>query len=53
MPNQKQFSQTYYDKANEEEAFRDYAPFRYGKVEQDPTVAAYRFLFWPRSACDP
>ena len=40
MADQKQFSQIYYDKANEEEAFKDYAPFRYGKVEQDPTVAA-------------
>ena len=40
MADEKQFSQTYYDKANEEEAFKDYAPFRYGKVEQDPTVAA-------------
>ena len=35
MPKQTQFSQTYYDKANEADAFKDYAPFRYGQVESD------------------
>lgn len=35
MPKQTQFSQTYYDKADEADAFKDYAPFRYGQVESD------------------
>ena len=36
MVDHKQFSQTYYDKANEDVAFQDYAPFRYGQVARDP-----------------
>jgi len=35
------FAQTYYDKADEETAFRDYAPFRYGRVERDATYHAH------------
>ncbi|MDA0822001.1 MAG: hydantoinase B/oxoprolinase family protein [Proteobacteria bacterium] len=31
-----EFSQTYYDKADEDTAFADYAEFRYGKVTPDP-----------------
>jgi N-methylhydantoinase B len=31
-----EFSQTYYDKADEATAFADYAEFRYGKVTPDP-----------------
>jgi N-methylhydantoinase B len=31
-----EFSQTYYDKADEDTAFADYAEFRYGKVAPDP-----------------
>ena len=36
MADQQQFSHTYYDKADEAVAFQDYAPFRYGRVAQDP-----------------
>ena len=36
MSSAAEFSQTYYDKADEETAFADYAPFRYGQVERDP-----------------
>jgi len=38
MSTTKRFSQTYYEKANEEEAFKDYAPFRYGQVQLDPAA---------------
>ena len=38
MADHKQFSQTYYDKADEAVAFQDYAPFRYGRVAQDPAA---------------
>ena len=31
-----EFSQTYYDKADEQTAFADYADYRYGKVDRDP-----------------
>lgn len=34
------FSQTYFEKADEDEAFKDYAPFRYGKVPRDPVQEA-------------
>ncbi len=40
MTGEQDFSQTYYDKADEETAFRDYAPFRYGKVDRDPAYRA-------------
>jgi N-methylhydantoinase B len=40
MAGTQDFSQTYYDKADEETAFRDYAPFRYGKVDSDPAYRA-------------
>lgn len=40
MTGAQDFSQTYYDKADEETAFRDYAPFRYGKVDSDPAYLA-------------
>ncbi|HTY55937.1 MAG TPA: hydantoinase B/oxoprolinase family protein [Candidatus Binataceae bacterium] len=30
-----EFSKTYFEKADEENAFKDYAPFRYGKVKLD------------------
>ena len=40
MADYKQFSQTYYEKANEEVAFRDYAAFRYGTVAQDPAAVS-------------
>ena len=33
---EKEFSPSYYEKENEEAAFADYAPFRYGTVEPDP-----------------
>ena len=36
MSGAQEFSQTYYDKADEDVAFADYAPFRYGQVERDP-----------------
>ena len=37
MSNKKTFSETYYAKENEKKAFSDYAPYRYGEVEIDPT----------------
>jgi len=40
MDSPKRFSQTYWEKANEEEAFKDYAPFRYGTATRDPAEAA-------------
>ena len=33
---EKEFSPSYYEKENEEVAFADYAPFRYGTIEPDP-----------------
>lgn len=39
MTGAQEFSQTYYDKADEQTAFADYANYRYGTVERDP---AYR-----------
>jgi N-methylhydantoinase B len=36
MSDAKKFSESYYAKADEATAFRDYAPFRYGEVELDP-----------------
>ena len=35
MSNDQKFPQSYIDKENEDTAFADYAPFRYGLVEQD------------------
>ncbi len=35
MGTSKEFSKTYYEKENEEQAFEHYAPYRYGKVEKD------------------
>lgn len=37
MTGAQEFSQTYHDKADEQTAFADYAEYRYGKVERDPT----------------
>lgn len=37
MSNDQNFPQSYIDKENEDTAFADYAPFRYGLVEQDVT----------------
>ena len=37
MSNKKHFSDTYYTKEDEKKAFSDYAPYRYGEVEIDPT----------------
>ena len=37
MSNKKNFSDTYYAKEDEKNAFSDYAPYRYGEVEIDPT----------------
>ena len=37
MSNKKTFSETYYAKEDEKKAFSDYAPYRYGEVEIDPT----------------
>jgi len=34
------FSKAYYAKEDEERAFADYAPFRYGEVERDPAYLA-------------
>ena len=36
MTGKQEFSQAYYDKADEDKAFADYANFRYGMVEHDP-----------------
>lgn len=40
MSNAGEFSDTYYAKADEPVAFKDYAPFRYGKVDMDPADTA-------------
>ena len=37
MSGKKTFSETYYAKEDEEKAFSDYAPYRYGEVKIDPT----------------
>ena len=37
MSNKKKFSNTYYAKEDEKKAFSDYAPYRYGEVQIDPT----------------
>jgi hypothetical protein len=31
-----EFSKSYFEKADEEQAFKDYAPFRYGTVKREP-----------------
>lgn len=41
MTTPKHFPQSYYDKANEEEAFKDYAQFRYGIVPRDAAHDAH------------
>jgi len=41
MSAHERFSQTYYDKANEDEIFKEYAPFRYGVVSRDPVHEAH------------
>lgn len=40
MADQRQFAQSYYEKADEARAFGDYARFRFGEVEPDPTTVA-------------
>lgn len=40
MSSAKPFPESYYEKEDEETAFRDYAPFRYGQVEMDPDHTA-------------
>jgi N-methylhydantoinase B len=40
MSEKKRLSQVYFDKANEQEAFRAYAPFRYGRVALEPEARA-------------
>lgn len=40
MSTAQSFPQSYLDKENEDEAFADYAPFRYGVVEPDPAYRA-------------
>ena len=40
MAGAQEFSQTYYDKADEQVAFADYADYRYGKVDRDPAYLA-------------
>ncbi len=40
MSVRQEFSQRYHDKADEDVAFADYAPFRYGRVERDPAYQA-------------
>ncbi len=40
MSSAKPFPESYYAKADEDEAFKDYAPFRYGRVEVDSDHAA-------------
>jgi len=40
MTEKKRLSQVYFDKANEQEAFREYAPFRYGRVALESEARA-------------
>ena len=51
MSTSQQFPPTYYEKANEEEAFQDYAPFRYGQIPQD--TAAMERITQLRQGLDP
>ena len=51
MSSAAEFSQTYHDKADEQTAFADYAPFRYGQVEPDPAYRAR--IAASRKALDP